>query len=488
MASNLLGSASRLIKNYHFWVLVVMFILGIIFHYPQEIFSTDSPSLIPFPGATRHAAERILFLLPITYAGYFLGIRAGLASMVISLAVMLPRVFLVSLYPIDSLFETGGVIIVGGLVNVWFLIHRRDIAQRRRAEEILARIVDGSPIPTFVINKQHRVIHWNRALESLSGINREVLVGTDSQWKAFYANERPVMADLIVDGASYDAVEALYQGKFQKSSLIEGAYEAEDFFPALGSSGKWLQFTASPIRDSNGEIAGAVETLQDVSEKQGLYENLNFYLQEITRAQEEERKRISRELHDSIAQNLIALLRQLENFLTGGKLRAQEIKTLSQFYDGIREVSQEVRRFSRDLRPSVIDDLGLLPALEWLGERLHDEHGLEVKLDVTGNTRRLPKEAELLLFRIVQEALRNTTKHARASKVEVNIGFSESKITIVVSDDGIGFRPPANLSALAPEGKLGLAGIQERVKLLGGNLRLESERGKGTTVSIEAPI
>jgi len=146
-----------------------------------------------------------------------------------------------------------------------------------------------------------------------------------------------------------------------------------------------------------------------------------------------------------------------------------------------------VRRFSRDLRPSILDDLGLLPAVEWATGELKNEYGIESSLLVVGGERRLSQEKELLLFRIVQESLSNIAKHAQASKAEVKVEFDENKIMLTISDDGTGFQLPESLKALPYSGKLGLAGIQERVQLLGGSLRLESELGNGTTIFIEAP-
>jgi len=109
--------------------------------------------------------------------------------------------------------------------------------------EMLAKIIDGSSIPSFVINKQHRVIYWNTALEALSGIKRDQVIGTDQQWRPFYTEKRPAMADFIVDGAPLSEIAGYYTGRHGKSSLIEGAYEAEDFFPEMGEEGKWLQIT-----------------------------------------------------------------------------------------------------------------------------------------------------------------------------------------------------------------------------------------------------
>jgi len=135
------------------------------------------------------------------------------------------------------------------------------------SEKKLSQIIDGTSIPTFVIDDKHVITHYNRAMENLTGISATEIIGTKNQWLAFYAAERPVMADLIVDGASEEEIIRLYGGKQRKSAVIDGAYEAEDFFPELGEGGKWLFFTAAPLRDSDGRITGAIETLQDISER-----------------------------------------------------------------------------------------------------------------------------------------------------------------------------------------------------------------------------
>jgi PAS domain S-box-containing protein len=134
----------------------------------------------------------------------------------------------------------------------------------RTSEKKLQGIVHGSPIPQFVIDKNHQVISWNRALEQYSGVKAEDVIGTNQQWKAFYPEERPCMADLLVDG-TIDKIPDWYLGKYNKSKYVEGAYEATDYFPKMGTSGKWLYFTASTIRDLQGNVIGAVETLEDIT-------------------------------------------------------------------------------------------------------------------------------------------------------------------------------------------------------------------------------
>lgn len=149
----------------------------------------------------------------------------------------------------------------------------RDITERLRSEAALAEsermlrnIVDGSPIPAFIIGTDHRIMYWNKALEQVSGIRAEEVVGTTRSWRAFYASDRPCLADLLVDGR-VDDIATWYRGKYTKSELIENAFEVTDFFPDMPSGGKWLHFTAVAIRDSQGNIVGAMETLEDVTER-----------------------------------------------------------------------------------------------------------------------------------------------------------------------------------------------------------------------------
>jgi PAS domain S-box-containing protein len=134
----------------------------------------------------------------------------------------------------------------------------------RESENKLDAIIRGSPIPQFVIDSNHRVTHWNEALEKYSGIKAEDIIGTNQHWRAFYPHERPCMTDLLIDGA-IEKIPELYEEKFAKSTLIEGAYEGTDFFPQMGQSGVWLYYTAALIRGIDGRIIGAMETLEDIT-------------------------------------------------------------------------------------------------------------------------------------------------------------------------------------------------------------------------------
>lgn len=138
--------------------------------------------------------------------------------------------------------------------------------ERDENQQTLRAIVYGSPIPQFVLGKDHTVISWNGALERYTGISAESVIGTKEHWRAFYPTQRPCLADLIID-QDIENIPHWYKGKYCKSGLVEGAYEAADFFPEMGEQGKWLHFTAAAIRDPEGGIIGAVETLQDITDR-----------------------------------------------------------------------------------------------------------------------------------------------------------------------------------------------------------------------------
>lgn len=143
-----------------------------------------------------------------------------------------------------------------------------DITERVQRREMTLQILHGNPAPTFVLDEEHRVRYWNAACENAFGVSAEEMVGTREQWRPFYAEERPVLADVLLSGAIEDQGDAYYSAKkLRRSTFVGEAYEAEDFFPQFGSRGMWLHFTAAPLRDSEGKVIGAIETLLDVTDR-----------------------------------------------------------------------------------------------------------------------------------------------------------------------------------------------------------------------------
>jgi PAS domain-containing protein len=139
----------------------------------------------------------------------------------------------------------------------------KELVERERA---FSQIVEATAIPTFVINENHTVTHWNKALEKLTNIQTLEIVGTDKQWMSFYSDKRPTMADFILDkGADEKEMRTYYGESLRKSAFVDGAYETENFWPELGESGKWFFTTAAPIRSPDGKIVGAIENILDIT-------------------------------------------------------------------------------------------------------------------------------------------------------------------------------------------------------------------------------
>jgi signal transduction histidine kinase len=228
------------------------------------------------------------------------------------------------------------------------------------------------------------------------------------------------------------------------------------------------------LRETLDAMAKQVHTAQEA---------MQHYIGAVTQGQEEERKRLARELHDDTIQSLIALQQRIE--LTR-KALAKDPRTAATKLNELKMLTGEtlgqVRGFVRDLRPTYLEELGLIPSLEMLAQEA------KATFQVQGEEQRLDAERELALYRITQEALRNTGKHARATKVNVTVTFRPAEVTVEILDNGVGFDAPATPGAYAQAGHFGLTGMQERAQLFGGNVYVQSEPGKGTRLIAYVPL
>ncbi len=212
-------------------------------------------------------------------------------------------------------------------------------------------------------------------------------------------------------------------------------------------------------------------------------------LHRVVSAQESERQRIARELHDETGQALTALALGLkaaaENLERDPRLAAKQLDELRQQTSAALDA---LRRLVADLRPSQLDDLGLAAALRWYVDDYRSRLAIDVAVKIRGTPRRLKPEVESVLFRIAQEALTNVAKHARASRVQVELDFGESLVSLSVTDDGIGFNPVHVLRPQAHRKAWGLLGMQERADLMGGRCHIISRPGHGTRIHVELPL
>ena len=210
-------------------------------------------------------------------------------------------------------------------------------------------------------------------------------------------------------------------------------------------------------------------------------------ISQIVKVHEYERRHLARELHDRVIQSMLVVanrLHALEN--SGGENMSPEArKQLEEVLVMLLRTVDDVRRLSRGLSPRILDNAGLLPALRWLVDQVSSQSGVRVELKVNGIEHRLPAELEPALFRIVHEALTNVVRHSRASLAIVTLDFLSRDFRMTVEDNGRGFSVPERLETYVTQGKLGLARIEQQVRLLGGVMHIRSEPGKGTTLIVE---
>lgn len=218
-------------------------------------------------------------------------------------------------------------------------------------------------------------------------------------------------------------------------------------------------------------------------------QGLRGYLNTLTAGQEDERRRLARELHDGTVQALVALDQRAQLAqMTVKDGPPQAAEQLAEVRRMTASLIEEVRRVIRALRPLYLEDLGLLPALEMLTRDLEQTSGARVTFATSGPPRRLPPGHEIAIFRIMQEALNNVARYASAQSVTVSAAFNATEFTIRVQDDGQGFTAPERVSDLAAAGHYGLMGMQERAELIGARLTLQSAPGGGTTVELRVPL
>jgi len=239
---------------------------------------------------------------------------------------------------------------------------------------------------------------------------------------------------------------------------------------------------------SGDEITGFEHVARDVTQEKQAQENVRAYIQQITRAQEEERKRISRDLHDDVSPDLIILIQKLDKLASTQHLKLATVKdNLEDIRGQAVKALEGLRATAQGLRPRIIDDLGMVAALEWIAEELERDQHIRTKVETKNMERALPPETQILLFRIAQEALNNIRKYAKAFNVTIRVEGGEKNVKMTVTDDGQGFEAPGKIEGMVSAGRLGLMGMHERAMLLNGILQIKSAPGKGTEITVTLP-
>ncbi|MGB9081220.1 MAG: ATP-binding protein [Desulfuromonadaceae bacterium] len=390
-------------------------------------------------------------------------------------------------------------------------------------------LLQGSPIPTFVIDETHTVILWNRACEHISGLSADEVIGTKQQWKPFYPEERPVLADLIVSGASVEEINQHYGNTWQLSSSIEGAYESEDFFPDLGTGGTWLFFTASPLTGENGRMTGAIETLQDITARKRAEADLKTYrdnLEELVRQRTAELAQTHGELvtkaavleqaNEELSQyafvashDLRAPLRAVRNYADFLREELEPLLNDEQrtYFEGLGsalrhgdELVNDLLEFSRIGNATIaVQSIPLLNFFAELRGSLDYGEGDEL---IVSNQLPVVLADHTLLNQVFQNLVVNGFKFNRSSQKRVAIGMTgeqDGNCELFVRDNGIGIDPRYHDRIFKMFKRLhthkefegtgiGLAIVKKAVIKLNGSVRLESDGGEGSTFFITLPL
>lgn len=471
------------LRNPHLWIIIGLFIFLTLSHITQLL------SLIPFldeisiPAAlelSRHSLERLLYLLLILYAGWTLGIIGSAAVWLSSAVVMLLRTFFISPDLRDSLLESVAILVIGALAIMLMVAYRQNKRQRGKLRKTvkdmkLARqnyeeLFTNASDAIWVHNLEGNITLVNKACEKLTGYPVSELIGKNVL--EFLTPEKLSIARQVKDKLLRgEAMEHRYEQRLAKKDGSEAIVQL-----------------ATRIIIGDGKPQAFQNMARDITEERKLQDNLQFYLRQVLQAQEEERKRLARELHDDTSQQILLLTHGVDNIASKADhyLPKELGNELEKLYELSKQTYQGIKRYAQALRPGILDDLGLVPAIKWLAQELNNLAGIEVQVKI-GAIPSLTQETQLVLFRIVQESLNNVHRHSGASEASIMVECQGAEIRVTINDNGRGFKLPPQLSEFAGQGKLGLTGMAERARLIGGEIEVGSQIGKGTTIIVKAP-
>ena len=351
----------------------------------------------------------------------------------------------------------------------------------------LQDIIEFLPDATFVIDQEQTVIAWNRAIEEMTGMLKEKVLGKGDYAYAipFYGSPRPLLIDLLAGGEPDP--DPHYEFFQRRGNVLF----AEHFVPFIyGGKGAYLWITASPLFDTDGNLIGAIESIRDITGRKeaerSLQESENRLRQlssMLITAQEEERKRVAREVHDSIASSLAAINISLGNCLNHLERGLSAVEPLKNSIAITLNAMEESRRIMSDLRPSVLDDLGILATIDWLCRHYQTvSPDVCIEKHVTIREEEVPELLKIAIFRVLQEAMNNVVKHSEAELVNLSLVRSDGCLELTIEDNGVGFGLNTASFKGNEKGGLGIASMRERTELSGGSFAIDSSPEKGTVI------
>lgn len=438
-------------KESAFWSIQMMLVGVTLAHVAVE--SLDAFEKVAGTDSLIHLPA-MLYLVPITFAGLRYGTEGGLLTAAAAGVLSIPNIVIWHRRGFEWLGESIFLLLVIGLGLVTAGVVDREHHQRSRAEDNSRRL----RLANVVSRMLSRTPGLERALDVALSVMKEML-GLKS-------------AEVIPPDAPSTPSPGLDMPIATDTADL-GTLRVERDSPMTEDEKELLAVLA-------GQIAVAIENDRL---RQSEHERLKTYARLVTEAQEEERKRIARDLHDDVAQPMIVLLRKLEEIVEDApdSMLPRLLGASSQ----VQSLLGDVRRFDRELRPQLLDDLGLVAALKWLTSALTNRSGITGEITVRGAVENLAPHTSLTLFRVAQEALKNVEKHSHSLRVNIEITRDQDRVRMAVADTGRGFAVSEARSDLTDG--WGLLGMEERMKLAGGSLTIRSEPGQGTEVIAEAP-
>ena len=363
----------------------------------------------------------------------------------------------------------------------------RDITERKLSEELLR---ESQAMLELVLDSIPQGVFWKDLHSVYRGANRV------ARRAMGFENSQAVVGRTDFDVPTFQREQAEFFVLKDRQVMQSGQSEfgIVETLTLSDSTTIWLETNKMPMRDSAGNITGVLGTWQDISERKRATEELSasrerleLLSRQLIAAQETERRHLARELHDEIGQALTSIKLNL-NALQQATMSSEATSLIHNSIDVVDQTLQQVRNLALDLRPSMLDDIGLVAALNWCLDRQSQRGGFAPHFVVDPSVCGASQEIETACFRIAQESLTNIARHAKARNVRVELRQLESELELFIQDDGIGFDVPAARNRASHGASIGLLGMSERTQLLGGHFEIESIPSQGTTIHARIPL
>jgi signal transduction histidine kinase len=476
-----------------FWVIQAQIVAITLLHALAE--STFAGGALR-PLADGHLPE-VLYAIPITYAGFQYGLEGGTLTALWAGLLVIPSEIAFHHTDFEWLGDALFILVVCVLGVLVALPLDRERFQRHRAEATARRLALLNEVSAILAQQRQTRTGLDLALGRLVevvGLQGAcvVLTGEAGEPEVQACVPHGCVEETLLVQASSDAILHPDRPPAEGDDSLVATLPLQVEGRTVGSLGVLVHPGQSLSPEDSGFLAAAASEIGAVADNARLRERererLQTYVRLVVGAQEDERARISRELHDETAQELVVLCRELDALIASGSdLSAGASARLQGLRVRARQTLEDLRRFGRDLRPALLDDLGLAAALEWLVDDMGKRTMIEATLEIRGSFGRLPPEVEVALFRITQEALRNVERHALASRVTVAVDFDPHLVQIAIQDNGTGFQRISS-DRLARLDHLGLLGMEERARLVGAEMSISSEPGTGTQVTVRVGV